>query len=118
MIITNKQLTQQLITTTANQVIYQPPTSTTVTYITMISVCNVDGTNRTYSMFVNQNSTTMTLTNALRRNYPIVANSAQETIYPEDAAIILRGSSAALAFACSAINAIAVTIYGKEVEES
>lgn len=113
-----KQLAQQVIKTTANQVVYQPPSSTTTTFITMISVCNIDGTNRTYSIYVNQDSATMTLQNALRRNYPIVANSAQETIYPGDAAIILKGNNAAIAFACSAIDAIAVTIYGKEVEES
>lgn len=113
-----KQLAQRYVRTTSDTLIYQPSSSTMWTIIKTIIVCNTTGSAATYSLWVNPNSSTSGDDWALMKNIPIAATGSDQRIYPGDAGIILRSNTASVIFKAGTANALTVTLYGVEIEET
>lgn len=115
---TYKQLAQRHLRSTADTILYKPPTSTTVTFIKTIIVCNTTGSATTYSIWVNSNGTSSGDDYAVIKNIPLAANASDQRIYPGDGGIVLNGNTANLIVKAGAASAVTVTVYGIEVEET
>jgi hypothetical protein len=113
-----KQLAQRHLRTTADQVIYQPPSNNHWAQIKTVIVCNTTGSATTYSLWINPNSTTTGDDFAIKKIIPIAARASDQSIYPGDSALILRGSSAALIAKPGADASLTITVYGIEIEET
>lgn len=113
-----KQLAQRHLLTSSEAVIYQPPTSNHWAKIKTVIACNTTGSATTYSMWINQNSTTTGDHLAIIKNIPLAATASDQRIYPGDACLILRGNSASLIAKCAADASLTITVYGVEIEET
>jgi hypothetical protein len=115
---TYKQLAQRHLRSTADTILYRPPTDSTTTFVKVIVVCNTTGSAATYSIWVNPVSNVSGDDYALVKQMPIAARASDQRIYSGDSGIILKGTSASILVAGGAASAITVTLYGVEVEET
>lgn len=118
-LIVNRQLAQLNPNSTNNTVLYTVPSSSTITRIKNLIVCNTTSSARTYSVYVNQGGTAVGDSFALIKTMSIAANASDMRVFPEDAAIILNGTasngSASIIVVSSVASALTFTIYGTEI---
>lgn len=117
-IITERQLAQQLIGSTAATTLYQPRSDQMRTKIVTLIVCNTTAASKTYSVWINQNGTESGDRFALIKGMTISANASDQRIYPGDSGLILIGSTASIIVQASVANALTFTMYGLEVEQN
>lgn len=115
---TLKLLAQRQLTSTADTVLYRPPNAATTTLVKTMIVCNTTGSATTYSVWVNGGNTTTGDAFALIKNIPLAATASDQRIYPGDAGIVLTGSDAAILAKSGTSNAITITLFGVEIEET
>lgn len=116
---TPKMLFQRNIATTgADSVLYQPPSSTTKTFVKAIWIVNTGVADTTFSLYVNQGGVIGGDSVALYVTAPIKAKGTQVIQTYSEECLILHNSSAALIGRAGASGVITMTGFGVEVEET